>query len=43
MPYTFSSWTGDKTGTTNPATVAMSADRNVTAIFTDRFELVPVK
>jgi hypothetical protein len=33
--YAFSRWDGGLTGTTNPATVAMSADRTVTAIFTE--------
>jgi hypothetical protein len=33
--YAFSRWDGGLTGTTNPATVAMSADRAVTAIFTE--------
>ena len=31
--YAFFGWTGDVTGTTNPATVSMTANRNVTAIF----------
>ncbi|NTV80920.1 MAG: DNRLRE domain-containing protein [Candidatus Aminicenantes bacterium] len=33
--FAFSRWDGGLTGTTNPATVAMSADRSVTAIFTE--------
>ncbi len=31
--HTFSSWSGDASGTANPATVTMSADRNVIANF----------
>jgi len=34
--YAFSRWDGGLTGTANPATVAMTADRSVTAIFTDK-------
>jgi hypothetical protein len=33
--FAFSRWDGGLTGTTNPATVAMSADKTVTAIFTE--------
>ncbi len=32
--YTFSGWSGDASGTNNPATVIMNADRSVTANFT---------
>ncbi len=32
--YTFTSWTGDATGTTNPLTVTMNSDKNITANFT---------
>ncbi|MCX6096908.1 MAG: stalk domain-containing protein [Caldiserica bacterium] len=32
--YTFSGWSGDLTGTTNPATITMDADKIVTATFT---------
>jgi hypothetical protein len=35
LGFAFSRWDGGLTGTTNPATVAMSADRTVTAIFTE--------
>ena len=35
LGYAFSRWDGGLTGTANPATVAMSADRTVTAIFTE--------
>ena len=31
--YAFSGWSGDLTGTTNPATVTMDDDRTVTAVF----------
>ncbi|MBI5555038.1 MAG: fibronectin type III domain-containing protein, partial [Elusimicrobia bacterium] len=31
--YTFSSWSGDLTGSTNPATVTMNANKNITANF----------
>ncbi len=31
--YVFASWMGDATGTTNPLTVAMNADKSVTATF----------
>lgn len=34
--YAFSRWEGGLSGTTNPATIAMTADRSVTAIFTVR-------
>jgi hypothetical protein len=33
--FAFSRWDGGLTGTTNPATVAMSGDKTVTAIFTE--------
>jgi hypothetical protein len=33
--YKFVSWSGDITGTKNPITIAMKADKNVTAIFED--------
>lgn len=32
--YVFSSWSGDATGTTNPLTVSMNGNKNVTANFT---------
>ena len=32
--YTFTSWSGDATGTTNPLTVSMTANKNITANFT---------
>ncbi|HCR89958.1 MAG TPA: hypothetical protein DIW50_05765 [Prolixibacteraceae bacterium] len=32
--YTFTSWSGDATGSTNPLTVTMNADKNITANFT---------
>ena len=32
--YTFSGWSGDLTGTTNPATLTMNANKSVTANFT---------
>ena len=32
--YTFSNWSGDVTGTSNPTTVVMNADKTVTAVFT---------
>ena len=32
--YTFSGWSGDLTGTTNPATLMMNANKSVTANFT---------
>ncbi len=32
--YTFDSWSGDLSGSTNPTTITMSANRNVTANFT---------
>jgi uncharacterized repeat protein (TIGR02543 family) len=32
--YTFSGWSGDLTGTTNPATLVMNANKSVTANFT---------
>lgn len=31
--YAFSAWSGDLTGSTNPATIVMNADKTVTAIF----------
>jgi len=36
--YTFTSWSGDATGTTNPLTVNMNANKNITANFT----LIPI-
>ncbi len=32
--YSFSSWTGDQTGSTNPASLTMSGPKSVTANFT---------
>ena len=32
--YVFSSWSGDATGTTNPLTVSMTSNKNITANFT---------
>lgn len=32
--YQFSSWSGDATGSTNPLTITMNADKNITANFT---------
>jgi uncharacterized repeat protein (TIGR02543 family) len=32
--YTFSGWSGDLTGTTNPASITMNANKSVTATFT---------
>ena len=38
--WTFSHWTGDLTGTVNPATVTMDGDKTVTAVFTqDQYTL----
>ncbi len=37
--YTFTSWSGDATGTTNPLTVVMNANKSITANFT---AVVPV-
>lgn len=34
--YAFSRWEGGLSGTSNPATIAMTADRSVTAVFTDK-------
>jgi uncharacterized repeat protein (TIGR02543 family) len=31
--YTFAGWSGDLSGTMNPATIAMNADKTVTAVF----------
>ncbi|MFA5143181.1 MAG: FG-GAP-like repeat-containing protein [Candidatus Omnitrophota bacterium] len=32
--YSFSNWSGDLTGSTNPATITMNANKSVTALFT---------
>jgi uncharacterized repeat protein (TIGR02543 family) len=32
--YTFSGWSGDLTGTANPTTITMNANKNITALFT---------
>jgi hypothetical protein len=37
----FDSWGGDITGTTNPVTVAMSANRNINAIFMENTPVTP--
>jgi hypothetical protein len=37
--YRFDRWSGDATGKTNPATVSMSYNRNVTAVFVRSFNL----
>jgi len=34
--YVFSNWTGDLTGTTNPATIIMDSNKTVTAVFTQQ-------
>jgi uncharacterized repeat protein (TIGR02543 family) len=34
--YVFSNWTGDLTGTTNPATITMNSNKTVTAVFTQQ-------
>jgi uncharacterized repeat protein (TIGR02543 family) len=35
--YVFSGWSGDLSGSTNPTTIAMNGDKNVTATFTEIF------
>jgi len=40
--YQFSGWSGDLSGTGNPATITMNADKNVTAIFTSTVPSVPI-
>ena len=37
--YRFDHWTGDLTGSTNPASIAMTANRSVTAVFIQTFTL----
>jgi hypothetical protein len=37
----FDSWSGDVSGTTNPVTVTMSANRNINAIFTENAPVTP--
>ena len=37
--YRFDHWTGDLTGPTNPASISMTADRSVTAVFIQTFTL----
>jgi len=39
--YTFSSWSGDATGSTNPLTLTMNANKNITANFTSTLPNVP--
>lgn len=39
--YTFTSWNGDATGSVNPLTVIMNADKNITANFTASGPVVP--
>lgn len=39
--YTFTSWSGDATGTNNPLTVVMSANKHVTANFTLNVIIIP--
>jgi|GEM_PF-2308230 len=34
--YVFSNWSGDLTGTTNPATIIMNSNKSVTAVFTQQ-------
>ncbi len=38
--YRFGSWSGDHTGSTNPDTITMTANKTVTANFVARYELV---
>ena len=40
--YTFTSWSGDATGSDNPLTVTMNADKNITANFTATAPVTPV-
>ena len=35
--YRFDHWTGDLTGSTNPASISMTANRSVTAVFIQTF------
>lgn len=37
--YRFDHWTGDATGTANPVTVTLNANKSVTAVFVQRFTL----
>ena len=37
--YRFDHWTGDLTGSTNPASISMTANRSVTAVFIQTFTL----
>ncbi|MCR8558681.1 DUF3494 domain-containing protein [Mucilaginibacter sp. BJC16-A38] len=39
--YTFTSWSGDATGTNNPLTVTMNANKHVTANFTLNVVIIP--
>ena len=39
--YTFTSWSGDATGTNNPLTVTMNANKHITANFTLNVVIVP--
>ena len=39
--YTFSSWSGDATGSTNPLTLTMNANKNITANFSSTLPNVP--
>ena len=41
--WTFSAWSGDLEGTSNPATITIDGDKTVTAIFVQEEPLPPVK
>ena len=38
--WVFSNWTGDLTGTTNPQTITMSANKSITAVFTQTSNII---